>query len=223
MPHTYTVYLAGELFDHKHLAGNALLADAIRRCSDGRYECLVPQDLEQPVGRGVAIRNNDLRAVMECDLGLFHFDGGDIDSGTAVEFLYAKSLDIPAVVFRSDLRVKGDQEGRDPWNLMCSFYPRTEVVQLNGMTVYKEAAAAVAAPGDPVASIRAYYTRLGTILVEALDAARALPAVFAGSPEELSALYRWALTYPGGGLERHAAADGYVEALLERKASKGLL
>jgi nucleoside 2-deoxyribosyltransferase len=222
MTDAYTVYLAGELFDHKHLAGNALLADAIGKSSGGRYTCLVPQDLEQPVGRGVAIRNNDLRAVMECDLGLFHFDGGDIDSGTAVEFLYAKSLDIPAVVFRSDLRVKGDQEGRDPWNLMCSFYPRTETVQLNGMALYKEVTGADGS-SDVGARIGAYYSSLATTLVAALDAVRSQAPVFDGTPAELVSLYRWALTYPGGGLEAQASEPGYLEAVIGRKMSRGLI
>lgn len=219
MTEPYRVYLAGELFDHKHLVGNALLGEYIGRCSDGRYRCLVPQDMEQPVGRGVAIRNNDLRAVLECDLGLFHFDGGDIDSGTAVEFLYAKSLDIPAVVFRSDLRVKGDQDGRDPWNLMCSFYPRTETVQLNAMSLYKEVA------GGPTVDERvdAYYTRLGTMLVDALDDVRRQPPVFDGTRVELEATYRWALSYPGAGLEELAARPGYVESNIDRKLAKGLL
>ena len=49
----YTIYFAGELFDHKHLIGNALLAAHIERLSNGRYRCVLPQDLEQTDSRAV--------------------------------------------------------------------------------------------------------------------------------------------------------------------------
>ncbi|MXY97122.1 MAG: hypothetical protein F4Z29_05090, partial [Gemmatimonadetes bacterium] len=137
---TYTVYFAGDLFDHKHLAGNELLAGAVDRRSGGCYACVLPQDLEQATGRMVDIRNQDLMQVMACDLGLFNFDGTDLDSGTVVEFMMAKMLDIPSVLLRSDFRASGDQEREgDDWNLMCSFYPRSRTVQFNAMTWYQEA------------------------------------------------------------------------------------
>ena len=31
---SYSIYFAGDLFDHKHLIGNALLAEAIEKYSD---------------------------------------------------------------------------------------------------------------------------------------------------------------------------------------------
>ena len=139
---TFSVYFAGDLFDHKHLIGNALLAEAIERHSDGRYTCVTPQDLEQSTGRAADIRNQDLKQVMACDLGLFNFDGADLDSGTVVEFMMAKFLDIPAVVLRSDFRSSGDQDkDGDDWNLMCSFYPRVRQVRFNAMAWYQEARA----------------------------------------------------------------------------------
>ena len=73
----YTIYFAGELFDHKHLIGNALLAAHIERLSNGRYRCVLPQDLEQTDSRAVDIRNQDLIGVATCDLALFNFDGSD--------------------------------------------------------------------------------------------------------------------------------------------------
>ena len=120
----YTIYFAGELFDHKHLIGNALLAAHIERLSNGRYRCVLPQDLEQTDSRAVDIRNQDLIGVATCDMALFNFDGSDLDSGTVVEFVYAKLLDIPAVILRTDFRGGGDQDtDGDAWNLMASFYP----------------------------------------------------------------------------------------------------
>ena len=54
-----------------------------------------------------------------------------LDSGTVVEFVYAKLLDIPAVILRTDFRGGGDQDtDGDAWNLMVSFYPRTRNVTL---------------------------------------------------------------------------------------------
>ena len=137
---TYSVYFAGELFDHKHLIGNAILAEAIECHSDGRYVCVVPQHLEQATGRAVDIRNQDLKQVMACDMSLFNFDGTDLDSGTVVEFMMAKFLDIPSVILRSDFRSSGDQDkDGDDWNLMCSFYPRVRQVLFNAMAWYQEA------------------------------------------------------------------------------------
>ena len=136
----YTIYFAGELFDHKHLIGNSLLADHIERLSGGRYRCVLPQDLEQTDSRAVDIRNQDLLGVATCDCALFNFDGPDLDSGTVVEFVYAKLLDIPAVILRTDFRGGGDQDtDGDAWNLMASFYPRTRNVSLNAMAWYQQA------------------------------------------------------------------------------------
>ena len=220
MSDPFTIYFAGDLFDHKHLIGNAILAAYIEKCSEGRYRCIVPQNLEQPVGRGVAIRNNDLRMVLECDLGLFNFDGADLDSGTVAEFMYAKALDVPAVLFRSDLRSRGEQADRDPWNLMCSFYPRTQKVQFNGMAWYKEITADSHALDD---TIERLYTKIAKRLIEALDSVRAEPPLPKGDQSQVEALYRWALRFAGGGLEAYSAEPGYVERIIAQKIKKGLI
>ena len=54
----------------------------IEQVSQGRYLCVLPQDLEQATERAVDIRNQDLKQVVTCDLGLFNFDGTELDSGT---------------------------------------------------------------------------------------------------------------------------------------------
>ena len=41
------VYFAGDLFNHKDLTGNLLLAESIESKSSGRYICVLPQHLEQ--------------------------------------------------------------------------------------------------------------------------------------------------------------------------------
>ncbi len=221
----YTIYFAGELFDHKHLIGNALLASHIERLSDGRYRCVLPQDLEQTDSRAVDIRNQDLIGVATCDLALFNFDGSDLDSGTVVEFVYAKLLDIPAVILRTDFRGGGDQDtDGDAWNLMASFYPRTRNVTLNAMAWYQEARRGSETAAD--ASAR-YCDRIANAVIEAMDAVRAETPQLGAAPDDVEHLYRWALRFPGNGLVDRIAGDGSLEDVVHRlvqdKLAKGLL
>jgi len=133
---TYDFYFAGELFDAKHLMGNAYLAAEILKNSEGKFRPILPQDLEQRSLHPHDIRDEDILALLESDLALFHFDGSELDSGTVVEFMLAKYADIPSVIVRSDFRASGDQV-EHPWNLMVSFYPRTEVVIVDALRSYK--------------------------------------------------------------------------------------
>jgi nucleoside 2-deoxyribosyltransferase len=135
---SYTVYFASELFSLKHLIGNAYLAEAIYEKSHGKYLCVLPQNIEQRRTTAHSIRDVDIRTLLACDLALFNYDGTELDSGTVVEFMFAKFADIPAVILRSDFRHGGDQVG-DPWNLMSSFYPRTTTVVTNSIGLYKTA------------------------------------------------------------------------------------
>ena len=142
-------YFGGELFSLKHLLGNVALAQAIKRVSDGKYEAVLPQDLEVSKKRGKAIRDVDILTLISCDLALFHFDGTELDSGTVAEFMLAKFADIPTVLLRTDFRKAGDSP-HDPWNLMLSDYPRTEKVILNGMEVYTAARNTATGSGNEV-------------------------------------------------------------------------
>lgn len=136
---SHTVYLAGELFSLKHLIGNAWLAEAIYERSHGRFRCVLPQDFSELRGRSSrAIRDFNLSALLAADLALFNFDGPDLDSGTVVEFMAAKTADIPAVLLRTDLRNAGDHRA-EPWNLMASFFPRTVSVVVPGLFAYRAA------------------------------------------------------------------------------------
>jgi nucleoside 2-deoxyribosyltransferase len=137
------------LFSLKHLLGNVALAQAIKRVSDGKYEAVLPQDLEVSKKRGKAIRDVDILTLISCDLALFHFDGTELDSGTVAEFMLAKFADIPTVLLRTDFRKAGDSP-HDPWNLMLSDYPRTEKVILNGMEVYTAARNTATRSGNEV-------------------------------------------------------------------------
>ncbi len=226
---TFTVYFAGDLFDHKHLAGNAILAEAIGRRSGGRYACVVPQDLEQATGRMADIRNQDLKQVMACDLALFNFDGTDLDSGTVAEFMMAKMLDIPSVLLRSDFRASGDQErDGDDWNLMCSFYPRSRKVQFNAMAWYQEARRSggpggQGGPGGPADTWSAQlYDRIAGAVIEGLDAVRAEPSAFGGDEERIRTVYAWAARFPGSGFDE-LCAPGFVEEVIANKRGKELI
>jgi hypothetical protein len=217
---SYSIYFAGDLFDHKHLIGNALLAEAIEKYSDGRYVCVLPQDLEQATERAADIRNQDLKQVMACDLSLFNFDGTDLDSGTVVEFMVAKFLDIPSVILRTDFRSSGDQgKDGDNWNLMCSFYPRTRQVQFNGMAWYQEAREA---GGDLNEISNRLYKRTATAVIEQLDAVRTEPAVIDHDENQLKRIYAWAVRFPGSGFDTFCGPD-FVDQILAAKRKKDLL
>jgi nucleoside 2-deoxyribosyltransferase len=215
----YSIYFAGELFDHKHLIGNALLASYIDNVSEGRYRCVVPQDLEQATTRAADIRNNDLKHLMECDLAIFNFDGTELDSGTVVEFMFSRFLDIPCIILRSDFRRSGDQlKDGDDWNLMCSFYPRTRKVQFNAMEWYQEETAKGGTLQDVTERL---YTRIALALITELDGVRSEPPVLEGASITPEQLYTWAIRFAGGGFAEYIGDDGFVERVIEGKKGKG--
>ncbi len=136
---SYSVYFAGELFDIKHLAGNAAMKQAIELFSGGKYNCLTPQDFQQSGVSPKSIRDTDILNLLLSDFAVFNFDGAELDSGTVVEFMFAKFADIPAVVLRSDFRAGGDGLGAPEsfaWNLMAAYYPRCVNVILNSGEIY---------------------------------------------------------------------------------------
>ncbi len=221
----YTVYFAGPLFDHKDLSGNALLGAHIDEQSGGRYQCILPQDLEQRGIGPMGIRDQDLKAVMECDLAIFNFDGSELDSGTVVEYMYAKMLDIPAVILRTDFRHGGDQRPEmDAWNLMVSFFPRTRIRHLDGMSWYQQS---LAEGGDAAEVSARYHRRIAGEVVTLLDDVRGDAAVMGGGRACAESAYRWAVRLAGGGLPDVVSGDGplddAVRRIVSRKSVRGLL
>ena len=213
-----SVYFAGDLFNHKDLTGNLLLAEAIERESTGRYVCVLPQHLEQSTSRSIDIRNNDLSKIVSADLILVNFDGTELDSGTVVEFLFAKALDVPAVILRSDFRSAGDQERGDPWNLMCSGYPRTGKLTLNAMTWYQEA---WGKGGGTAAVLERLYSKLSKSIITEFDNVYNEPSLI-DSQKMLRNVYEWGLRFPGNGFS-DLFTEQELESLLEKKQKKGLL
>lgn len=133
----YTVYFAGDLFDQKHITGNLFLAQGMETLSRGRFKFILPQNSEGVLSSASEIRNRDITYIIQSDLVLFNFDGVDLDSGTVVEFMIAKMLDIPVVLLRTDCRNGGYLFG-DDWNLMASGYPRSVVVNYPALTMYQQ-------------------------------------------------------------------------------------
>jgi nucleoside 2-deoxyribosyltransferase len=229
--HARTVYFAGELFSAKHLVGNAYLAEAIHAASHGRYLCRLPQDIELRAHHPHFIRDADIRALLACDLALFNFDGPELDSGTVVEFMFAKFADIPCVLLRSDFRAAGDQGPRhDPWNLMASFYPRSVSVSVNSLAIYKKAqGAARRAPHDDLTRLAGQHSsataqtmceQIAIHVVRAFDKASRLPPAM---PKHLrEEVYQWLALMPGlRGDAKKLRKD--LEKLLEHKVQRDLL
>jgi hypothetical protein len=223
----YTVYFAGELFSAKHLVGNAYLAEAIYERSQGKFQCVLPQNLDVRGRTMRGIRDLDLRALVACDLAVFNFDGTELDSGTVVEFMMAKFADIPCVLLRTDIRAGGDQR-RDPWNLMCSFYPRTVVVRSDSLGHYRAvnvrhalAEHATRLAGQfSTASAQTMCERIAGEVVRGLERVLRLePAM----PKHLRAeIYNWLAVMPGFlGAPKELRKE--FERILERKVQRDLL
>ncbi len=216
MPEQNSVYFAGDLFNHKDLTGNLLLAEAIERESSGRYVCVLPQHLEQSTSRSIDIRNNDLSKIVNADLILVNFDGTELDSGTVIEFLFAKALDVPAVILRSDFRSAGDQERGDPWNLMCSGYPRTGKLTLNAMAWYQEA---YRGSDTTKTALDRLYEKLAGEVITRMGKVLKTPSLLPDDPGKTREIFRWALNYAGGGVE-NLISDAELDELISSKKNK---
>ena len=227
---SYTIYFGGELFSGKHLLGNAVLAEDIHHRSNGKYVPILPQNLEQREAKAHSIRDQDILTLLDCDLGLFNYDGPELDSGTVVEFLFAKFADIPSVVIRTDFRSAGDHEsGGDPWNLMTSFFPRTRIVLQDCMSIYQKAVRSTAHADNQEGLDSKCYSTAGQSMVDqaADDIIRAYDDVLASPPvmpaELGESIYRWLGLMPGFRATTGSTAGARLQELLSAKRAKGLL
>jgi nucleoside 2-deoxyribosyltransferase len=221
------VFFAGELFNLKHLIGNAYLAEAIYEKSHGRYLCVLPQDFDPRGTVPRAIRDHHIRALVGCDLALFSFDGPDLDSGTLAEFMIAKFADIPSVILRSDRRGAG--AGVSQWNPMANYYPRTAVVSLDGLGAYKAILKKRHRKLDEVIRLAGQHSSadaqrmcddIAAALVRALDRVRDVEPVM---PRHLrEEVYTWLTLMPGlRGKEKALRRE--FERHLERKVQRDLI
>lgn len=226
------IYFAGELFDHKHLTGNAILASYIENTAPEKYQVVLPQNSESGSERAEEIRNNDLRLLLESDLALFNFDGTDLDSGTVAEFMFAKMLDIPSVILRTDFRLAGDQKGiGDKWNLMCSFYPRTESVTINAMELYRHAhnhkhehkhKKGEKCECEKAYPIDIFYNSIAGELIKAFDKVRRKKSIFGKDQDKILAAYSLASTFPGEKFSKACGKSEKIRTLIKEKIQKGI-
>jgi nucleoside 2-deoxyribosyltransferase len=219
------VFFAGELFNLKHLIGNAYLAEAIYEKSHGRYLCALPQDFD-PRGKAPrAVRDHHIRSLVGCDLALFSFDGPDLDSGTVAEFMIAKFADIPSVILRSDRR----GAGASLWNPMANFYPRTAILSLDGLGAYKAILKKRHRKLDEVIRLAGQHSSadaqrmcddIAASIVRAFDRVREVGPVM---PRHLrEEVYNWLTLMPGlRGKEKALRRE--FERHLERKVQRDLL
>jgi nucleoside 2-deoxyribosyltransferase len=225
---TYSIYLGGELFSLKHLIGNAWLAEAIYDKSHGKYRCLLPQDLIPPGRTGRSIRDQDIRALVACDLALFNYDGPDLDSGTVVEFMLAKFADIPSVLLRSDIRNAGDYRG-EPWNLMSNYFPRTANIVVPSLLAYRAAAKRRRRTPDDITRLAGQHGSADAqvvceqIAAQCVRAFDRLLAIEPAMPKHLrEEAYHWLALLPGlRGKEKALRKE--FETYLEQKVEKDLL
>jgi hypothetical protein len=208
------VYFAGDLFDHKHLTGNLLLKSALEKQAvekDFPLEVILPQDLEQFFERSVDVRNNDILTLLLSDLAIFHFDGTDLDSGTVVEFILAKMLDIPSVIVRTDIRIAGDQAEGDPWNLMVSGFPRAEVVLGNALQLYK------------AAGITGMHSAMAADITSGLQKSLFCKTLFSNEQEILT-IYNHALKMSGSGFIGYFSQNSplTLQEIVHSKIEKGI-
>jgi hypothetical protein len=224
-PPSLTVYFAGELFNLKHLVGNAYLAEAIYEKSHGRYLCVLPQDFDPRAQAPRTIRDQDLRALISSEL--FNFDGPDLDSGTVVEFMVAKFADIPSVILRTDRRGPGSAPA--PWNPMANHYPRTLNVAIDGLGSYQAIGQRRHRQPDQVIRLAGQHSsadaqrlcdELAATVVRALDRVRALEPVLPRHLQE--EIYNWLALMPGLRGKAKALRKEF-EGYLERKVQRDLL
>ena len=183
-------YFAGGLFSHKDIIGNRLLADEIFRFSCGRWEALLPQNAENQLrDEPKEIRDNDFEMVLRSDAALFNFDGTELDSGTVAEFMAARFIDLPCVLFRSDFRSAGDQNADgENWNLMLSGYPRSVTVHFECMEQYQRF---FKSGNPPDEALKLYYQEMARKVVDALErSAAAKPVLSAAEREKALEIFR---------------------------------
>jgi len=221
------VFFGGELFNLKHIIGNAYLAEAIYEKSHGRYLCALPQDFDPRGTAARSIRDHHIRALVASDLALFSFDGADLDSGTVAEFMIAKFADIPSVVLRSDRRGAADKTSQ--WNPMVNYFPRTVIVTLDGLAAYKVILKRRQRRIDEVIRLAGQHSsadaqrvcdEVAAVVVRAFDRVRETEPVM---PRHLrEEVYNWIPMMPGlRGKEKALRRE--FEHHLERKVQRDLL
>ena len=197
------------------------MTEYLEKASKGKYISQLPQDINPADSSPEEIRNTNLLKLAECDVALFNFDGNELDSGSVVEFMFAKFVDIPSLIVRSDFRSSGDQgEAGDDWNLMCSFYPRTRILKINSMDWYQEAKSNSQTAAELIDLL---YTKVANLLVKELDLTIAEPPLFKGNVGLAESIYQWSHRMPGGKMSAKFGSLEHSAKIVKDKFKKGLI
>jgi nucleoside 2-deoxyribosyltransferase len=215
----YTIYGAGKLFSQHEITTNVFLKEAVWRLSDGKFQIYLPQSKEsQELNRSAMeayIRNMDLLGVLRTDITIAQFDGLELDSGTVVEFTFAKSLGKPTVTLRTDFRGLTSDGLDGPYNLMAKNWPRNVDLHINSMMDYGRFLASDHYAIDGDKSAEALLKAEGMAAKKAIDET-ALKLIGA-----LEAVLKMESPYPVEYREmlykalRHSPAAGFDELLSE--------
>lgn len=231
----YTVYSAGGLFTQDELAMNVMLKEAVWRLSGGRFQLVLPQsrelrELDRPDIEAY-LRNGDLVEVIKADIVTVRFDGLELDSGTVVEFITAKSLGKPTVILRSDFRRLSGTGLSEPYNLMVKSWPRNAVVHIDAFVMYSRLFTqerAARAEDDPSeakmqaeqSAIQKSVDQVAKQLIDGMEAAIAMPSPY--PPEYQELVYRAFRYSPGSGFEQMLAEED-LSAAIQRLRKNGTL
>lgn len=110
------IYLAGPLFTLAERAFNVTLRDELSRLG---YHVWLPQEKCSELDESDEIFESCVDGIDWCDVVVANMDGSDPDSGTCWECGYAyrkKAI----VLFRTDFRRCGDDDGGQQFNLMLA-------------------------------------------------------------------------------------------------------
>lgn len=231
----YTVYAAGGLFTGHELAMNVLIKEAVWRLSGGRFQLFLPQsrelrELDRPDVEAY-IRNGDLLEVVKADALIARFDGLELDSGTVVEFIVAKTLGKPTVILRCDFRRQYGKGRGEPYNLMVKSWPRTVVIHLDSFVSYSGLfAQGREALGDRDTFQATMGAELGTVqksidviaktLIDGLEAALKMGSPY--PPEYQEMLYSAFRYSPGSGFDQLFTEDELDEVIQRLRKNRTL-
>lgn len=221
------IYFAGDLFTHKDLIGNAMLAEAIADISDHRYCSVLPQNFPAADKSARQLRDEQLRTLIECDLALFNFDGSELEAGAVVAFMTAKFADIPVVILRTDHRGH-EAEHAHPWSPMAQFFPRCAVEVVDANSIYENVFQEfpITAVRDILIEQRSSEVActmvrvIAQAVIDAFDHVLEEPPAL--RPEEAPAVYSWLARFYGSELPS-SDVERLLSHALARKCQRGLL
>jgi len=220
-----------ECFTQHELGTNILIKEAVWRLSNGKSQLILPQSVEVKKFEAAYLRNVNLLDVMRADIMMTRFDGPELDSGTVVEFVMAKSLGKPTVILRCDYRHLSGTGIDEPYNLMARNWPRTVEVHIDSIVSYVGLLAEERQTlGDTVTFETTLKAELNTIqkgvdeiaqkIVDGLEAVIKLKSPY--PPEYREVVYK-ALRYsPGSGFDQ-LFTENELDETIQRLKENGTL